>query len=133
MALFLLKRCGYDPASMITTINLFSYLQDQNRITPWAKVKSTHPQPEDRVSKLQDNILKFDKIFSSNYEVAPPPSPSAFRRVLMFLHLVFPLCSNKHSTDLYYYYTIHVLLNHYSIIIFFAIKRSPTSSSRSLR
>ena len=188
MALFLLKRSGYDPSSMITTISLLDMNKDDEGImTVLSQAINTHPLIDNRVSSLQDNIFKFEKTFQSKYEVSPLPDPSLFYRVLKLFHLVFRVFSNKQiinlilfpiafsiiSPSLFYspllspsfhhpcsiphcflhhfitstpfslflptntpptlLILLYIFLNHYSIIIFFAMNRSPTSSSRSFR
>lgn len=132
MALFLLKRSGYDPSSFITTMNLLGELEDLGVFSILLEATRKHPLTENRVSRLQDNIFKFERTFQEKYAVAEPPS-SFYHSVRSFFHLECLVSCNKHSPPYLLYTTIHVFLNHYSIIIFFAMKRSPTSSSRSLR
>lgn len=101
MALFLLKRSGYDPSSMITTISLLDMNKDDEGImTVLSQAINTHPLIDNRVSSLQDNIFKFEKTFQSKYEVSPLPDPSLFYRVLKLFHLVFRVSSNKHIFNL---------------------------------
>ena len=101
MALFLLKRSGYDPSSMITTISLLDMNKDDEGImTVLSQAINTHPLIDNRVSSLQDNIFKFEKTFQSKYEVSPLPDPSLFYRVLKLFRLVFRVSSNKQIFNL---------------------------------
>ena len=96
MALFLLKRSGYDPSSMITTIGLLDMNKDEEGIMYMlSQAINTHPLVDNRVSNLQDNIFKFEKTFQSKYEVSPLPDPSLFHRVLTMFHLAWRVSSNK--------------------------------------
>ena len=96
MALFLLKRSGYDPSSMITTIGLLDMNKDEEGIiSVLSQAINTHPLVDNRVSSLQDNIFKFEKTFQSKYEVSPLPDPSFFHRVLTMFHLALRVSSNK--------------------------------------
>ena len=121
MALFLLKRSGYDPSSMITTIGLLDMNKDEEGImSVLTQAINTHPLVDNRVSNLQDNIFKFEKTFQSKYEVSPLPDPSFFHRVLTMFHLAWRVSSNKQIINLaipIIIFIIHDGLSAFSITI----------------
>ena len=72
-ALYLLKRSGYDPASMITTISLLPEMEEEDDIELITKTKelvlNDHPRINTRVKHLQDCMFSFQKDFSAHYHV----------------------------------------------------------------
>lgn len=71
-ALYLLKRSGYDPSSMITTLHLLpDDPEDDIEIITKTKeiVLQDHPRIDSRVKSLQDKMFAFQKDFRANYEV----------------------------------------------------------------
>ena len=79
-ALYLLKRCGYDPSSMITTLSLLpdDPEDDIDLVTKTKEIVQDHPRIANRVLNLQNRMFSFEKDFKKNYEVetvkkADPP------------------------------------------------------------
>ena len=72
-ALYLLKRSGYDPASMITTISLLQEIEEEDDIELITKTKEVvlhdHPRINTRVKHLQDCMFSFQKDFNTHYHV----------------------------------------------------------------
>ena len=72
-ALYLLKRSGYDPASMITTISLLPETEEEDDIELITKTKefvlNDHPRINTRVKHLQDCMFSFQKDFNAHYHV----------------------------------------------------------------
>ena len=79
-ALYLLKRWGYDPSSMITTLSLLpdDPADDIELVTKTKEIVQDHPRIENRVLQLQNRMFSFEKDFKLHYEVdttkkASPP------------------------------------------------------------
>ena len=69
-ALYLLKRSGYDAASMIKTLSLLPEEQDDIELVSIAKESiDDHPRIVNRVTHLQDKIFWFEKDFKTRFEV----------------------------------------------------------------
>ena len=71
-ALYLLKRCGYDPSSMITTLSLLPDATEDDDMEIVSKTKEfvdDHPRIVNRVGYLQDRMFRFEKDFQQHYEV----------------------------------------------------------------
>lgn len=69
-ALYLLKRSGYDPSSMIKTLSLLPNDEDDYEIVSLAKEQvDDHPRLQTRVLYLQDRIFGFERDFCNRYTV----------------------------------------------------------------
>lgn len=62
-ALFLLKRAGYDPTSMIATLSLLPDAdeEDPELLSKLKEKIAHHPRNVNRITHLQNKILNFDK------------------------------------------------------------------------
>lgn len=75
-ALYLLKRSGYDPSSMIKTLSLLPETEDDYEIVSLAKEQvEDHPRIRTRVAYLQDRIFGFERDFSNRYTVISKDEP----------------------------------------------------------
>lgn len=96
-ALYLLKRAGYDPNSMITTLSLLPDLVGKDEYEILSKTKEIvahHPRNDNRVAHLQKRMFDFEKDFKSHYEIKSQPSTtttssSAIEFVLSFAKRIF--------------------------------------------
>ena len=71
-ALYLLKRSGYDPSSMITTLSLLpdaEEVDDMEIVSKTKEIGDDHPRIVNRVTYLQDKMFWFEKDFKLHYEV----------------------------------------------------------------
>ncbi|KAK8816874.1 hypothetical protein WA577_002668, partial [Blastocystis sp. JDR] len=71
-ALYLLKRSGYDPSSMITTLSLLpdaEEVDDMEIVSKTKEIVDDHPRIVNRVTYLQDKMFWFEKDFKLHYEV----------------------------------------------------------------
>ena len=69
-ALYLLKRSGFDPTSMITTLSFLP--EEKSNMKFLSKTKELvddHPSIANRISYLQSKMVPFERDFASNYEV----------------------------------------------------------------
>ena len=69
-ALYLLKRSGFDPTSMITTLSFLP--EEKSNMKFLSKTKELvddHPCIANRISYLQSKMVPFERDFASNYVV----------------------------------------------------------------
>ena len=79
-ALYLLKRSGYDPSSMIKTLSLLPEDIDDYEIVSYAKEQvDDHPRLCTRVLHLQDRIFWFQHDFDNRFTVMTPLLPCQMR------------------------------------------------------
>lgn len=93
-ALYLLKRSGYDPSSMIKTLSLIPEEVDDFEIVSIVKEQvEDHPRLCTRVQHLQDRIFSFERDFNNRYTVyteTVEPQDSFFSSLLSsFIHFGF--------------------------------------------
>lgn len=68
-ALYLLKRAGYDPKSMITTLTLLPDEDEGDKL--WMKTReimASHPNNSKRILRLNNRMESFERDFEENYE-----------------------------------------------------------------
>ena len=91
-ALYLLKRAGYDPSSMISTLAcLPTTNEDYEILSKTKEIISHHPRNESRIARLQDNIFAFEKDFQNRFEIYQPSQElkSYFDYVITFAKRLF--------------------------------------------
>ena len=68
-ALYLLKRAGFDPKSMITTLSLLPDEEEGGKLLAKTKeMMASHPNNSKRVSNLNDRMDAFERDFEEHYE-----------------------------------------------------------------
>lgn len=92
-ALYLLKRSGYDPSSLIKTLSLMPSDEEDYEIVAVAKEQvDDHPRLQTRIQHLQDRIFWFERDFNNRFSVEveeTDPQDSFLSSLLRYLLFTF--------------------------------------------